>query len=382
MFGELADSIHCLEIPPHGAAVVEVAQLHSALSAKLTLALADLDRRGAWEVDGSASMTAWMRSHLDVTNQQANRILRTGRRLLDLPATSEAWLRGSLSDGQVEIIVANVTDRRAALWAEHEAEVVPTFEALDVVQTARTMQDWARRADAVLDETAPPEEPTAEVHLVQTLDGRGYLSGSLDAESTEVVATGLRLADSGDRELTHAQRQGQAMVAVFRWFLDHQQDKLGKRHRPHLNVVVNERDLRAEQPGRTLNGVPLPGLVVRKLACDANIHRVITEGRSSILDYGRSTRTIPPAVYTSLVLRDLGCRFPGCDRPAEWCEGHHIRHWEDGGPTDLSNLVLLCSRHHHQVHLKGWHIKLRPDGVVEVTQPDGTVRTSDPPRLC
>lgn len=75
------------------------------------------------------------------------------------------------------------------------------------------------------------------------------------------------------------------------------------------------------------------GLVVRKLACDANIHRVITDGRSSILDYGRSTRTIPPAVYTSLVLRDFGCRF-------------------------------------------------EPDGAVEVLQPDGTLRTSDPPLLC
>ena len=319
---------------------------------------------------------------LDLTNHQANRILKTGRRLRDLPTTSQAWLDGHLSEGQIEIIVANVTERRASLWAEHEGEVVPTFEPLDVVQTARAMREWALRADAILDEDEPPEEPPAELHVVQTLDGRGYVNGSLDAESTEIVTTGLRLADSGDRELTHAQRQGQAMVDVFRWYLDHQGDKLGKRHRPHVNVVVNEPDLRDEGPGRTLDGTPLPGLVVRKLTCDANIHRVITNGRSSILDYGRATRSIPPAIYTSLVLRDFGCRFPGCDRPSEWCEGHHIWHWEDGGPTDLSNLVLLCSKHHHRVHLKGWQIKLRPDGAVEVTHPDGTVRTSDPPLRC
>ncbi|MEQ1788321.1 MAG: DUF222 domain-containing protein, partial [Acidimicrobiales bacterium] len=318
--------------------MVEVAQLHSALTAKVTMALAELDRRGEWEIDGSASMTAWMRAHLDVTNQQANRMLKTGRRLRDLPGTAGAWLAGELSEGQVEIVVANVSDRRAPLWSEHEAEIVPLLRGLDVVQTARAMQDWARRADAILDEDAPPAEPIAEVHLVQTLDGRGYLNGSLDAESTEIIATGLRLADSDDRELSHAQRQGQAMVDVFRSYLDHQGEKLGKRHRPHLNVVVHDSDLRDSEPGRTLHGTPLPGLVVRKVACDANIHRVITDGASSILDYGRSTRTIPPAVYTSLVLRDLGCRFPGCDRPSEWCEGHHIWHWEDGGPTDLSNL--------------------------------------------
>ncbi len=172
------------------------------------------------------------------------------------------------------------------------------------------------------------------------------------------------------------------MVDVFRFFLDHQTDKLAKRHRPHLNVVIDEEDLRTEAPGRTLHGTPLPGLVIRKIACDANIHRVITEGRSSILDYGHTTRTIPPGVYTSLLLRDLGCRFPGCDRPGEWCDGHHVVHWEDGGPTCMSNLVLFCSRHHHRVHLKGWEVKLLPTGTVEVTNPEGLVRTSDPPLRC
>jgi len=119
--------------------------------------------------------------------------------------------------------------------------------------------------------------------------------------------------------------------------------------------------------------------VVDRLACDATVHRVITDGASSILDYGRGTRTIPPAVYTALVLRDWGCRFPGCDRPAEWCDGHHVQHWRDGGPTRLSNLALLCSRHHHVVHQPGWHLRLDPVGVVEVTDPQGRRRTSDPP---
>jgi hypothetical protein len=234
-------------------------------------------------------------------------------------------------------------------------------------------------ADAVLDEQDPPGEPPAEAILVKTLDGRGYLKGSFDTESTEVLATALRVAGSNDLDLPAMQRTGDALVAIARFFLDHQHVKLGGRHRPHLNVVVNEADLREEKPGRTLGGVPLPGSTIRKVGCDANIHRVITDGLGSILDYGRSTRTIPPAVYTSLVLRDWGCRFPGCDRPAEWCEGHHIVHWEDGGPTNLSNLVLFCARHHHVVHLKGWRVRLDPTGTIEVTDPDRRRRTSDPP---
>jgi hypothetical protein len=375
----LADAIDTLVIAPHGDAVAEAAQCHSTLTAKLTTALAELERRGDHERDGYASMTAWCRSVLGWTNQHANRMLRIGRRLHDLPATRGAWVDGQLSEGQVEIIVTCVTDRRAGLWAEHEAELVPLICRLDVIGTNRAMQHWAAKADAILDESEPPADPPAEAMLVKTLDGRGYLKGSFDAEPTEVLATALRLAESGDHEVPLSQRQGQALVDIARFFLDHQGERLGKRHRPHLNVVVDHDDLQARGPGRTLSGVPLPGSTIRKIACDANIHRVITDGLGSILDYGRSTRTIPPAVYTSLVLRDWGCRFPGCDRPAEWCDGHHVQHWEDGGPTNLSNLVLLCSKHHHVIHLSGWHLRLEPTGTVEVTDPNGRHRTSDPP---
>ncbi len=80
------------------------------------------------------------------------------------------------------------------------------------------------------------------------------------------------------------------------------------------------------------------------------------------------------------MVRDETCRFPGCDRPPVWCEAHHIWPWEDGGPTDQDNLVLLCTRRHHLLHSHGWSMKLLPDATVEVTDPTGTVRTSDPPR--
>lgn len=78
------------------------------------------------------------------------------------------------------------------------------------------------------------------------------------------------------------------------------------------------------------------------------------------------------------VLRALG-RVP-TGTVSHWCEGHHIEHWSHGGETNLSNLVLECSRHHHLLHQGGWHLKLLPDATVEVTTPDGRVLTSHPPR--
>jgi hypothetical protein len=73
----------------------------------------------------------------------------------------------------------------------------------------------------------------------------------------------------------------------------------------------------------------------------------------------------------ALNLRDGGCRFAGCDRPASWCDGHHIRHWVDGGDTALSNMVLLCAFHHTVIH-EGWRLVGDPGGTVWFHRPDGT----------
>ncbi|MEA2827690.1 MAG: hypothetical protein QOG43_2129 [Actinomycetota bacterium] len=104
----------------------------------------------------------------------------------------------------------------------------------------------------------------------------------------------------------------------------------------------------------------------------------LTKGRSGILDYGTATRTIPANLWNALVIRDEHCRFPGCDRRSAWCEGHHVRWVTHGGATDIDNLVLLCSRHHHRLHQPDWQAKLLPDATFEVTDPNGMVRATSP----
>jgi len=89
---------------------------------------------------------------------------------------------------------------------------------------------------------------------------------------------------------------------------------------------------------------------VRRLACDAQIIPAVLGGPSSVLDWGETQRLFQPAQVKALWLRDRGCTFPGCSAPAAWCDAHHVRHWVDGGPTDLSNATLLCGRHHTIVH--------------------------------
>jgi hypothetical protein len=80
------------------------------------------------------------------------------------------------------------------------------------------------------------------------------------------------------------------------------------------------------------------------------------------LEVGRATRVVAPAQRSALGVRDGGCRFPDCDRPLAWCEGHHLRHWLHGGATDLANLLLVCRAHHHAVHEGGWRLHRHADG--------------------
>ena len=104
------------------------------------------------------------------------------------------------------------------------------------------------------------------------------------------------------------------------------------------------------------------------MACDATLIPAIMDANSEPLDIGRKTRIVPIAIRRALFLRDHGCAFPGCTISAVWCDAHHVAHWADGGPTALSNLVLLCGTHHALIHHSDWEVII-PDGIPEFIPP-------------
>ena len=110
--------------------------------------------------------------------------------------------------------------------------------------------------------------------------------------------------------------------------------------------------LEARRGGRALlaSGAVITGDEARRLAHDANITRVITRGRSEVLDLGRTTRIVSTALAKAVIARDQHCRYVGCTSPPWACEIHHRQPWAQGGPTTLANLGLLCWHHHHLVH--------------------------------
>jgi hypothetical protein len=370
----LAAAVAEVEVPTDRDGLVELFGILDRLAAKVSVAVGEFDAGGEWGLDGAVSTVSWLRHRAGLTSSAAGSAVATARRLRQLPVAAAAWRDGRLSGGQVQAIVANVDDRTVAMLAEQEASLVPTLEPLSVQDTTRAMRFWRARAEALLD----GEEgrlPERTVHLSRTLGARWVLDGDLDPEGGTVVATALRLAATDDAEgepvRTPGRKRADALVDVCRFYLDRRDGVGAGRHRPHLNVVVDYGDLAAGRGGELVDGGYVDGATVRRLLCDAAVHRVVTDGASTVLDYGTSTRTVPPHLWAALVLRDRHCRHDGCDRPSEWCEAHHVVPVLEGGPTSLDNLVLKCTRHHHLGHLPGWEESLRPDGTLVTTDPAG-----------
>jgi len=123
------------------------------------------------------------------------------------------------------------------------------------------------------------------------------------------------------------------------------------------------------------DGTRLSAETARRLACDAAVVTVRHAGDGSVLDVGRRTRTIPPALRRALEVRDRGCRFPGCG--LRFTDAHHVEHWADGGATTLDNCVLLCRYHHRLVHEDGWRLEWWGKGRAVFRDPRGRVHMDE-----
>jgi len=120
--------------------------------------------------------------------------------------------------------------------------------------------------------------------------------------------------------------------------------------------------------GVTSDGTLIPTSTVNRLANNADLYFAVTTATGCVLNLGRTRRIATPAQTRALTIRDRGCSFPGCTTRPEWCERHHIRDWADGGTTDLDNLTMLCSYHHHHFAARGWTCRMT-NGLPEWTPP-------------
>jgi hypothetical protein len=171
---------------------------------------------------------------------------------------------------------------------------------------------------------------------------------------------------------TMAQRQADALAVMAETALHRRLDPGAPGERYQVIVHVDAPVLAdPDQAGQSVleDGDHVSAETSRRLACDASrvVMRHDPDGR--ITEVGARTRTIPPALRRALQHRDHGCCFPGCG--LRFTQGHHIQHWAEGGPTTLSNLALLCRRHHRSVHEEGFQVERLASGELEFRRPDG-----------
>jgi len=130
-------------------------------------------------------------------------------------------------------------------------------------------------------------------------------------------------------------------------------------------VHVDEKSLRGGI-GRS----DLPIDTIKRLTCDGSLVTIVEDDRGTPLDVGRKQRTVSTALKRALWSRDRGCSFPGCHH-TRYVDAHHLKHWANGGETNLANLTLLCTHHHTLLHEGGFTIHDDEHGGIYFRRPDG-----------
>jgi hypothetical protein len=379
--------------------------------------LPDLERRRVHERDGHLSVASWMASTHRVSYGAARRSAATARALEHMPETQRVLEAGEISPAGVGMLVqARTTDPDA--FERSEGVLVQAACLHSISGLSRVVGHWRQAVAAAAGADTEAElRARRRLHASATFAGMVRVDGDLDPETGEVLLTALgAVVDaevrSGEQdERSPAQRRADALGEVCRQWLDLAPRPAVAGERPHLTLTVSAEALAGspgtgggatggEIPGRgglgsghagggrtpeASAGRALPAgaeldhtgpvslRTARRLSCDASVMRVVMAGGSAPLDVGRRTPVVPSSIRRAVVCRDRHCRFPGCDRPHAWCDAHHVVHWAKGGRTGLSNLVLLCRRHHRLVHTGGgFSLELSGGGPV-FRRPDGSV---------
>jgi len=207
-------------------------------------------------------------------------------------------------------------------------------------------------------------------------DGCLSVSGKFDPISASILKSKIghlveNMFHSGDKEVPvevmpwiepNDHRQAQALIALVNGASESVSDVTARAEIVvHVDLETLQHGLHAGGTCRTALGADLPVETVRRLACEAEILPVVLDGRSVPIDVGRSKRLATVHQRRALEAIHPTCAIPDCEVIFDHCNVHHIEYWENGGTTDLNNMVPLCSRHHHAAHEGGWNLQLDPE---------------------
>jgi hypothetical protein len=363
----------------------EIAELSAhldAATARLLDRIREFDARGGWNT-GFKSCATWLTWRVGLEAGAAREWVRVARALGTLPRLAQALARGEISYSKVRAVTRVATP-------ETEERLLAVATAGTAVHVERIVRGWRRVDRNAEAREAARQHASRALHVYQDDDGMVTVRGRLTPEigallmqaltaARESLYQRVRVQDEDAEEMdvpaetpTMVQQQADALALLAETALHHGIDPGTPGERYQVVVHVDASALAdPDQPGQSVieDGARVPAGTSQRLACDASrvVMRHDPDGR--VVEVGARTRTIPPALRRALLHRDRTCRFPGCG--TRFVQGHHIRHWAEGGPTTLSNIALLCRRHHRAVHEEGYRVDREPDGELQFRCPNG-----------
>ena len=374
---------------------------------RLLMLIAELDRRGAWQQYGVLSCAHWLNWKCGIDMGAAREKVRVARALESLPLLSDALARGELSYSKARAItrVATPESQDYLLMiarhgtASHVEKLVRAYRHVERLQeSARARSTHAQRAlrwgfedDGAMTITVrlPAEQGALVLQAIHAamdeqrrerdgaerdLDRAAHEPDAAADVSAETSCSFAPSSNSFDNaESPVAARRADALCHVAEQFLAHESVASRQAERYQVVVHVDHSVLAGEGHGDCCHiehGGAIAAETARRLVCDAAVVTLEEGADGALLNIGRRSRTIPPAIRRALAHRDKGCRFPGCLNHL-YVDAHHIRHWADGGETRMDNLVLLCRHHHGLLHEGGFTLERRDDGKLLFFRRDG-----------
>ena len=325
-----------------------------------------------WDWEGSATPYDWIRINCHLTSNTVSDRVSVGERMSELPQSVQAVQERQIGFAHLAVM-ARTAD--AVGKAFDETKLLPLAREYSPGKFHYKCLHYRHSVDAQA--YAQEQEEQAQhnrIDLSTGEDGCLLLNGVLDPVGGAAVRTALeplarKSGEHDDRLLP--QRYGDALV------------ELASGGRPaNIQVTATIETLKglAGAAGAEMEfSLPISSASLQRMACDCSVTRVLLSQESVVVDIGRSRRMITGPARKALNARDGHCRWPGCERPASWCDGHHIVHWIEGGTNEPNNLVLLCRRHHRMVHEGGWQLVKCDDGQIITLAPSSPFMGKSPP---
>ena len=345
--------------------------------------VAEAEKRGVAVAQGYAGTVSLLMMALHLTRGEAK--ARVAQATTSMPLVTEALRAGEIGAAQVREIQKVLAQAPDTL---PEAERLATEDTLvelgcqaDATQVAKVGQRILGHWDV---ENAPPKDrerpagPYREFHGRYRRDGQYVFSGQLDPESAgelEGVLHPLAKPDPADADghrdpRSHAQRHGDALAEIISRTARADDLPTTGGERAVVTVIISLAELEQRAEAAMLNAFGYTSISqLRRWCCEAKVLPAVLGSQGEVLDLGRAQRLATPAQRRALVIRDRGCTRPGCTRGPKWCQVHHVVSWIDDGLSDLDNMILVCARHHRELHHTGWTVRIR-HGTPEFTPPE------------